>query len=125
FDNLNATDASMAIPTGLLENNRHLTVRGRAQYGDGSRVDLYAGLTINDVAPALSIEVPATITEGASGMFAFKAVDPGNDVIDQWLIDWGDGTASPPITGSLSQRNHSYADNGEFKIRLQVHNADG
>ena len=79
---------------------------------------------VSDVAPAVSIAGPGTVDEGSVYSLALSAVDPGDDTIVSWDVNWGDGAADT-VQGNPSSASHVYADNGEFTISASATNEDG
>jgi hypothetical protein len=68
-------------------------------------------LTVNNVAPGVSIDGAGTVNEGSPyTLTLLLANDPGADTITGWAINWGDGTALQSITGNPASVTHTYAD---------------
>ena len=74
-------------------------------------------LTIDNVAPTLTVSGAASVKEGWEYTLSLSSSDPGNDTIVSWNIDWGDGS-DPDHDGSVGEIvpgntvsvNHVYAD---------------
>src|SRR5262245_1529481 len=59
--------------------------------------------------PVVLIDGPPTVAEAPySYTLNLTAVDPENDPVTQWTIDWGDGTVQT-IPGNPSSLTHAYA----------------
>jgi hypothetical protein len=85
-------------------------------------------VTVNNVAPIVSLASDAPVNEGSSVKVRGTVTDPG------WLetltatIDWGDGTTVEPIIGVLENIrpdatlsfhvSHIYGDNGSFTVEV-------
>ena len=83
-----------------------------------------AGVTVSDVSPAVTISGPDSVDEGAAYSLSMSAVDPGDDTIASWTVNWGDG-ADETITGNPSAAAHTYADDGNYTISARATNEDG
>lgn len=64
-------------------------------------------ITVNNVVPTLSTTGSGTSTAGAAYTLNLSAIDPGNDTISGWTINWGDG-AIQTIAGNPSSATHTY-----------------
>ncbi len=82
-------------------------------------------VSVQNVAPTLSIDGAATIQEGSTYTLNLSASDPGTDTISEWEIDWGDGYIEP-VTGSPSTVQHVYADGpATHRVRATATDGDG
>ena len=99
------------------------------------RVDLFDGqntytgagtgrITVNDVAPTLSISGATAVQSGVAYNLALSQQDPGDDTISGWTIDWGDGTTST-VAGTPLAVGHTFARGGTFTVRATATNEDG
>jgi glutamine cyclotransferase len=89
--------ASHAITVDLVDNDGTHTVP----------VDIE--VSVENVAPTVSISGNAVILEGDLYTLDLDpVVDPGNDTIQGYIVDWGDGKSSTFNTPSLSQATHIY-----------------
>jgi hypothetical protein len=67
-------------------------------------------VTVNDVAPTLTLSGNASVNEGGTYTLTIGPItDPGDDSFTEWIVDWGDGTA-PQTFGAGGNRDHVYAD---------------
>src|SRR5262249_38014746 len=66
-------------------------------------------VTVDNVAPTLTISGATTVNEGAPYTLNLSSSDPGTDTITSWTINWGDGSPQT-VTGNPSQATHVYAD---------------
>ncbi|HVK14484.1 MAG TPA: proprotein convertase P-domain-containing protein [Gemmataceae bacterium] len=66
--------------------------------------------------PAVLISGLAQVGEGAYGTYTLNltAVDPENDPVTGWRINWGDGSAVEPIAGNPSSVTHTFADGAGY-----------
>ncbi|MCR9295839.1 MAG: dockerin type I domain-containing protein [bacterium] len=93
-----------------------------------------AGLLYSDIATAeLNIANRAPTFSVPSGQgelgipyeFELAAVDPGNDTISTWFIDWGDGSLPSRFFGDVATASHVYATTGSFQISVVGQDEDG
>ena len=95
-----------------------------ADDGRGGRATATADLTVRDVAPTLTLSVPASGTVGMALTISFSSIDPGDDPVSAWRIDWGDGTVET-LPATASGATHTYRKAGQFPIRLVLIDVDG
>jgi len=81
-------------------------------------------VSVLDVAPKVTIAGDANVNEGADYSLGLSAVDPGDDTVGSWSINWGDGTEQK-ITGNPATVAHTYADNDDYTISASATNEDG
>lgn len=80
-------------------------------------------VTVRNVEPGLVVDGISEVDEGSLYTLDLSASDPGNDVLSQWMIDWGDGSSSS-IAGSSNASTHVYSDDsagqigGQFTISI-------
>jgi hypothetical protein len=67
-------------------------------------------ITVNNVAPTLTISGGELVDEGSTYTLNLKATDPGADTITSWAITWGDGSQVETVTGNPASVTHVYAD---------------
>jgi phospholipase C len=70
-------------------------------------------LTVQSVAPSVTLSGKATATEGAGYTLNLSASIAGDP--DSYTIQWGDGTSST-VAGSASSTTHTYAEEGAYTI---------
>ncbi len=64
------------------------------------------------------VERPAIVGEESvdeGSVYTLQLQNPGGIVIDQWIIDWGDGKTET-VAGTATEATHAYADNGLVRI---------
>ena len=80
------------------------TVSVQVQDSDGA----VSNISLNDVwvanvAPTIALLGASSVDEGSPYTLTLDDItDPGNDTIDYWNIDWGDGSADTELTSSSS-----------------------
>ena len=119
---------------------RHTYADGSGSYAitvdlvdeDGSHTDRANGfsVSVNDVAPGLTISGNSNVNEGASyGLTLGPVSDPGDDSVSQYVIHWGDGTSSIINASELPPDRviqHTYADgSATYAITVDLVNEDG
>ncbi len=92
---------------------------------DGGSETSSAELSINNVEPTLAISGEDTATIGEDYQLDLSVSDPGDDVIQEWEIDWGDGSGLEIITGNPASVTHTYAEAGDFTISATATDEDG
>ena len=100
----------------------------------------YGGVTVNNVAPILTITGNESINEGSEHSITLSATDPGDDTITKWEVTWGDGQTSigtKPVKGDdwgngiidngdgTWTATHTYVDNGDYTITATATDEDG
>ena len=92
---------------------------------DGGIYTAASTLTISNTAPLLSTSGASSISAGSPYVLNLNAVDPGNDTITGWTINWGDGTVEQ-IAGNPSSVTHVYSRIGfTFDILAAASDEDG
>jgi len=80
---------------------------------------------ILNVAPELSLSGAASNVRGEVYTLGLEDLDPGDDTIIEWEIDWGDGSVQK-IAGDPSTATHIYtAAPGNYIIRASATDEDG
>ncbi|WP_428938143.1 PKD domain-containing protein [Fontivita pretiosa] len=100
------------------------TISATASDEDGTYSANSKTLTVNNVAPTLTISGPNTTAEGSTYTLTLTRSDPGADTIRQWIINWGDGSTQT-ISGSPASVTHVFADNGSYSITASAADEDG
>ncbi|MCO6459291.1 MAG: autotransporter-associated beta strand repeat-containing protein, partial [Pirellulaceae bacterium] len=98
----------------------------RDPHGGGNHDQLLA--EVNNVAPSVAIEGPASGVRGQSRLFEFQAEDPSP--VDQqgefqWTVAWGDGSTSTFVGSSQVEREHRYAQLGTYLVQAWAVDKDG
>jgi fibronectin-binding autotransporter adhesin len=73
-------------------------------------------VTVNNVAPTLTITGASTVNEGTPYVLSLASSDLGADTIASWTIDWNDGSAVQIVSGSPSSVAHTYGDGPAMRI---------
>lgn len=82
-------------------------------------------LTVSNVAPTLSIGTDQTILEGDEYFLFLNSSDPGDDSIQSWTINWGDGSTLETVQGSPASVSHRFLTPGAFVVTAQATDEDG
>lgn len=64
-------------------------------------------VTVNDVAPTITLSAPSTAREGEPYTVSFTTVEPGADPVTSYTVDWGDGTTLS-VPGTSTAATHTY-----------------
>lgn len=107
------------------DGERRHRIAASATDEDGTwHADLGIDVLVRDVAPEPIVIGPAIIEEGSPLVLELAVNDPGDDIVSQWIIDWGDGTTEI-LLEDLSRATHTYADGpAGYAIRATVVNED-
>ncbi len=96
---------------------------------DGAESSTTKTVTVNNVAPAISLSGAGLATAGETYTLTLgDVVDPGDDAIETYIIDWGDGTtdtiaaADLPVSGNVT---HTFENSGEVTIQIDLTDEDG
>ncbi|TVP98792.1 MAG: hypothetical protein EA381_11745 [Planctomycetaceae bacterium] len=118
---------SPAAPTAYPIAVRATTTENAQSFG-GQIIELAADastmLLVTDTAPTLA-DVPGLATLGVAFTIPLKATDPGNDRVQKWAVNWGDGTSTATLGADATSATHVYAKAGDFKITVTVLDEDG
>jgi hypothetical protein len=105
--------------------NHQVTVAvtdGEGGVGQGSPT-----VTVNNVAPQVSLNLPPNAMQGTTLTASCSFSDPGTE---QWTatVDYGDGTGTHPLALNPDQTfhlSHVYARNGNFNVTVKVADGNG
>jgi hypothetical protein len=124
FDLANITQAFVAIPVQFLRNSGIQTIRSIVADKDGGFSESSIALTIQEVAPSLNLTGNNTVAEGSNYNLNLSVIDPGNDSISRWIVDWNDGTVTT-VEGATPSLTHQFTDSGAKTITVQAIDNDG
>jgi hypothetical protein len=88
-------------------------------------------VTVNNVAPTLSLSGNGSTAEGSLYTLHIAASDPGTDSITQYSVDWGDGTpasllSAAELAAASGNVSHTYADGSAARtITVEATDEDG
>lgn len=99
-------------------------VRVRVTSSLGSSATALANVTIQNVAPTLTISGSSSAVEGSPYTLSLAASDPGPDTITSWTINWGNGVVQV-VSGNPSSVTRAFPDNGTFTITATATDEDG
>jgi 6-phosphogluconolactonase (cycloisomerase 2 family) len=81
-------------------------------------------LTVSNTAPTLQVSGNSGTLVGDTHTIGFAAVDPGDDTVSEWNIDWGDGTVET-FASDATAAGHVYLTTGDFIISVSAEDEDG
>lgn len=82
-------------------------------------------LTVNDTPPTLITTGDAVFKVGRAYTLDLSVIDPGDDAISSWTINWGDGTIET-IAGNPATVTHTYTQAGfTYNILASATNEEG
>ncbi len=86
-----------------------------------------ATINVSNTAPTLNVTGSATANSGGVYTLNLSDIDPGNDTISSWIVNWGDGSIGTYV-GDPSSVTHTYS-NGlagfTFSITASAIDEDG
>ena len=119
-----AADSQVVPASFLADGAASYTIKARILDDDGGFTDYTTIISVNNVAPTLTISGAANVNEGAIYTLNLSSSDPGTDTITSWTINWGDGTQV--VTGNPSSVTHTYADGpNSYTISATATDEDG
>jgi uncharacterized delta-60 repeat protein len=81
-------------------------------------------VNVTNVAPYLSIRGEAAATANSAYTLHLFSSDPGDDTIQYWTIDWGDGNIES-VSGNPAYADHYFANSGDYSISATATDEDG
>lgn len=90
----------------------------------GGTADQAFTVTVNNVAPTLSLSGPASITDDQDFVLDLASSDPGQDTLSGWTVHWGDGSSSQ-LDAAAGALRHRYASPGNFTVQTTATDEDG
>ncbi|MEM7473566.1 MAG: DUF4347 domain-containing protein [Planctomycetota bacterium] len=113
------------LQTFGIDDDGSYTIGLRVSDGRGGVDTVSTTLTVNNVAPTLTLTGANSSAEGSSYTLGLGASDDGNDTITSWTINWGDGTIDT-IAGNPASASHSYTQPGfAYNILVAASDEDG
>ncbi|WP_146512309.1 PKD domain-containing protein, partial [Thalassoglobus neptunius] len=101
------------------------TIAAQATDEDGTHAANSLSVVVTNVDHAVTIAGPTTIDEGAIYTLDLSGTDIGRDTIQEWTVNWGDGS-SDTVTGSPASLTHFYADGANsYTITATATDEDG
>ena len=87
------------------------TIGLKVDDGHGGTDTTTTTITVNNIAPILSTTGFSSVALGDVYTLNLSVVDPGEDIITEWVINWGDGVIET-FTGNPSVVTHTYTNGG-------------
>ncbi len=83
-------------------------------------------ITVDNVPPTLVLTGPGEIDEGFTYSLNLASWDPGDDTIQYWTINWGDGSAAETVPADTTPTHvYAYALPGSVTISATATDEDG
>jgi Ca2+-binding RTX toxin-like protein/6-phosphogluconolactonase (cycloisomerase 2 family) len=107
------------------------TISASAADEDGAYGPVSTTVLVNDVPPVQVLTGEDSVSEGEIYTLGVNAVSTAGDTIEQWIIDWGDGSAKEILNTRAATLNHVFPDDsareegGVFKIKATAIDEDG
>jgi Ca2+-binding RTX toxin-like protein/WD40 repeat protein len=122
FEVEGSASASVSLPA---RDSGSQVVRGRIFDKDGGYADYLSGITVREVAPVLTLDGDDVTEEGSAYTLELSAADPGEDAVELWIVDWGDGSPHETFPGATVELTHLFIDDGPMLIRVTALDEDG
>ena len=103
------------MPARFLADDGLVTVRAIVQ-DDDDATEVFTDIIVNNVAPVLNIDGPATSAEGSPYFLFLSATDVGDDTVEFWIVNWGDGDEDT-FTGAAGSISHGFLDKRDLHPR--------
>ena len=97
----------------------------RVADAEGAEAETTLNVAVRDVAPTLAVTGGAQVEARSPYAIVFGVTDPGADTPREWVIDWGDGSASERVAGTATGATHVFARAGSYSVRATLANEDG
>jgi hypothetical protein len=106
------------------------TIRVTVRDGDGGEATGQQAVTVNNVAPTIPLGGAPTAQIGVAYALSFAGVvDPGDDVVSQYAIDWGDGTVETYTAAEWAalggSAEHTFLSTGSRTVSVTLVDEDG
>lgn len=83
-------------------------------------------ISVTNVAPELRVSGAPVALAGRPYVLTLSASDPGQDTLQTWTVDWGDGSALEVIPGSAREATHVYQGPvGTYRVQAGAIDEDG
>ena len=120
YDVIGVSTPTVNVPAALLAEDGTLDIRGVIKDRDGGTNAYQTSIQILEVAPNITFQASTNqADEGVEVTFTASVTDPGNETLDQIVIDWGDGDVEP-IANLNGPIRHRFADDGNQIVKLSV-----
>lgn len=100
------------------------TIALKVTDNDGNFTIATTTVTVDDVAPTVTLVGKSATEEGQPYALAWSSTDPGTDTITGYSIDWGDGVTTTHAAG-VGNTTHTYAEDGNHTISFTAIDEDG
>ena len=124
FEITGDTTGTAIVPNAFINDNGTYVIRGVVTDQDGGQTEAFTEITVQNVEPVLSLMGAAAAFEGVAYTLDLSAFDPGDDTIQQWTVDWGDGTVET-FDGPVQSLTHLFRDNNVRTIAVTAIDEDG
>ena len=122
IDNGDGTWSWSYTPTDGPDASQMVTITATDSDEDQTQVTFQ--FAVDNVAPTLSVTGDSIALLGEMYTLSLDAIDPGDDTISAWTIDWDDGTVET-VTGETTSTNHCYTTAGTYAVTVTATDGDG
>ncbi|MEM1108240.1 MAG: putative Ig domain-containing protein [Planctomycetota bacterium] len=119
------TGSSGTIAHVYADGPNDYTVTAIAQTPRGASIAAPLSIQVDNVAPTLTLSGAGTVEAGAVYSLGLSSVDPGEDTIAQWVIDFGDGTTPQVVNRNPLDAEHVFASDGTYTVTATATDEDG
>ena len=118
------TGDSPTFTTSFADGPSTSTITGWATDG----VNVYPAesleVDVDNVVPTLTIAGDIEVEAQTGYTLDLSTTDPGDDTIEGWVIDWGDGSPLQQTTGNPNAVNHTYEIAGDYSVIAHAFDED-
>ena len=126
----NPSSVNHVYDHGTNAGSNNYTITATATDLNGTYSANSQSVTVNSVAPTLSISGAASANQGLSYPLSLSATETDGDTVTGWTVNWGDGTTPQAVSGNPSSVNHVYdhgtnAGSNNYTITATATDQDG
>ncbi|MCG8612400.1 MAG: PKD domain-containing protein, partial [Pseudomonadales bacterium] len=124
LDIVESASPEWTIPAAQLADNGAYSIRAVIHEPGKDDLEIYGTVQVANVEPVLSVTGAEQIQQGEDYSLSLSATDPGDDTVDYWVVNWGDGT-SETYFGEAVEVVHQFVANGSTEIAVSAVDEDG
>ncbi|MBK8017280.1 MAG: tandem-95 repeat protein [Betaproteobacteria bacterium] len=99
-----------------IDDNGVYQIAARATNGDGYSAEAFGSFTMTNTLPVVTVGGASIVPAGTPLSISYSATDPGDDRIQEWRVNWGDGTPVQSYGADVVTAQHVYVTPGTYNI---------